>query len=218
MKRRGAACLLAYGLFLAIAFPRHVNSQEKGKVTPRPKADINNLMKELLNTKIEQNQTDIALWMPWEAFVEIRTQPDGHDREAIGREFEMLKSYMIIIVLSYVDRDEGSRIYANKLDFKETATLRLSTGAEFPLAVGVPPDVLAIGQAFQQFGAINRGENGKNTQVLLFSSTSRDGKNVLDPRRRNALILDYKLGFCKVNQAPIEQSHDRMAGPSLSPA
>ena len=29
---------------------------------------------------------------------------------------------------------------------------------------------------------------------------------------------DLQLVFCKVSQAPIEQSHDRMAAPSLSPA
>jgi hypothetical protein len=187
----------SYGIalvgFLALGLGTSA-SHAQDKKPPRPKGDVNNLMKELMSLKLEDDAQSFALWMPFESFVEIAIQPDGTNRDAVEEEIDYLKKYQVMVIGSYLDEKDGTRVYATQKELERLATLKLATGEEFPLAPTVPPKVVALSEQFKRTFSANQGEFGMNMHVLIFSAVAKDGKTVLTANRRNTLILSFREG------------------------
>jgi hypothetical protein len=179
--------IFTLGLWLSTA-------SSKDKKPPRPRGDVNNLMKELLSMKLGDNSQCLAIWMPFEAFVEFSTQPDGKNRAAVEEEIDFLRKYQVIVTGGFVEDKEGTRTYATQKELEQLATLKLATGEVFPLAEKVPPRVAGMAAEFKRTFAANQGDFGKNMHVLIFSATARDGKTVLTANMRNTVLFTYKEG------------------------
>jgi hypothetical protein len=187
------ASLLIVALLIPVVLglaPAH--SQDKGKA--RPKADPNNLLKEAMSLKLEEHQQAVAIWIPFEVFLELTLAPDASNREAMEEEIGYLKKYQILVLgISYEDSD-GTRVYASKKDLEGRGTLKLATGEEFAIADKVPTEVTNLAEAFKQTMRANQGEMGKHLEVLIYSATAKDGKTVLKPAMKNMVIYTLKEG------------------------
>ncbi len=196
MNQQRMSLIALGGVFTLALWLPSANSQqgavEKDPKTVKVRADVNSLMKELNCTKLEQKFVCTGIWMPYEAFVELAISPDGKNRERLEADLEFLKDYQIIVVGKQIEGDGGLTTYADLTDFEKFVSLKLSTGQEFPRITNPPERVATVAEVYKKNLAAMLGEFGKGLNVLIFSSTAKDGKTVLSATTKGTLILRFR--------------------------
>lgn len=173
-------------------FRANLLAQEQPSAKPKPRVDLGSFTKEIMVLKIESGQTQLAMWFPFEFFVEANLAEPGKDREQVEKELKFLKPYHTIIVQCGLDREDGSTAYASQRDVRARAVLRLDKGVEIPALDKVPPLVSATVEAMKTLFAAEGDEGGANMHVLLFPATTKDGTPVIDTSKKEKLTLVLK--------------------------
>jgi hypothetical protein len=159
-----------------------------------PKVDVGSFIKELMVLKGEGPQCQVAIWLPFDFFVEAGLARGGTSRAEVERGLRVLKPYHAIIVQRALTHDDGSMEYASQRDVLAAAVLRLDNGDEVaPLdPERIPPLVSGMAETMKKIVASGGGERGASTYVLMFPATTAEGKAVIDPSRKARLTLVLK--------------------------
>jgi hypothetical protein len=163
-----------------------------------PKVDAGSFVKELMVLKGEDRQLQIALWYPFEFFVQASLEKAGTSRADVERMLGFLRPYHTIFVQTAFTQDDGSTAYASQRDVRARAVLRLDDGEEIaPLDLDkVPPLASGTVETMKKVMAAGGGERGANLHLLMFPATTKEGKAVIDPSRKDRLTLVLKADSC----------------------
>jgi hypothetical protein len=158
--------------------------KEKG-AAPKPNAGA--LVTELMRFHLDGQKSDMAIWLPFEAFVAI-AESQGGDHAAVMRDLKPLKSYQVVVVMRVVENAGGNKNYASEEQLRDSAALRGTDGGEVKALAGVPANVSAKAGAMRQAMAAQGGENGANMRLLFFPSAVKD-KSLIDVPGKGKLTL-----------------------------
>jgi hypothetical protein len=158
------------------------------------KFDAGSFIKELLVLKAEGRQAQIAMWFPFEFFVEAGFAQAGTTRAEVERRLTFLRPYHTIIVQRALTQDDGTTAFASQRDVLAAAVLRLDNGEEIaPLDPDrIPPLASGMAETMKKVVAAGGGERGASMYVLMFPATTVEGKAVIDPSRKARLTLVLK--------------------------
>jgi hypothetical protein len=191
MNRRSACGVTTAACLLLFAWISLAAAEEKSKPM-RPQADASTLIRELGAVKLIGDDQVVAFWVPFEFFVEVSLKPDGSDRADAERGLDFMKKYQIVVAGIGTHDKSGGVQYVSEKDIRRTVSLKLASGAEFPLIDDVPERVANAVAIFRALFAKNMGEFGNNLQVLVFSSTAKDGKTVLTVSGQKTVVVQFK--------------------------
>lgn len=159
---------------------------------PKPKVDLGSFVKEIMVLNMNGEQSELAMWLPYEFFVESSLAQGGIDRATAERQLRLLKPYHTIMIQRSLDRDDGSKLYATLQDVRAGAFLRSENGQEIRPLEKVPPFVSTTVEGIKNNMAAQGGDWGANTQVLIFPVTTKDGKAIVNPFKKDKLTLVLK--------------------------
>ncbi len=184
--------------FLVVVTGGRADAQATKPAAPppsRPKTDMGKMVKEIMAIESDDEHQCLGLWIPFEMFVKIAIEQNGRDEADAVAEFGLLRNYIVMITGDIYVRDGGARRYAGRRDLEERASLKLASGAEFPMARRVPAQITEMSEAMKAVFGDMLGEFGHNVHVLIFDATAKDGKTKLDSTKKNTLTLAYKGRF-----------------------
>jgi hypothetical protein len=144
--------------------------------------------KELMSMRMEGDQMELALWFPFEFFIESNREP-GVDRAAIEKELAVLKPYIIVITQSGYDRPDGLTDYMPEPQARARATLVGNDGEKVRPLEKVPPMVAAMANAMKTMMAAEGDAGSRNLHVMFFANKTAEGKLLIDPAKRQKLTL-----------------------------
>jgi hypothetical protein len=181
--------------FLVVVAGRRADAQAAKPTAPDPsksRTDQGKLVKEIMAIESDDEHQCIALWTPFEMFVGVVMDQTGKDAAEAGADLAFLRNYIVVITGDIYVREGGARRYAGRRDLEERASLKLASGAEFPMARRVPAQITEMSEAMKAVFADMLGEFGHNLHVLIFDATAKDGKTRIDSKKKNTLVLSYK--------------------------
>ena len=158
----------------------------------KPRVDLGSFAKEILVLNLEGNQRQLAMWFPFEFFVEANLAEAGKGRADVEKELGYLRPYHIIVVQCGLDRDDGSTAYASQKEVRARAVLKPDNGNEIEPLQKIPPLVAATVEAMKTLMAAEGDEGGANLHVLLFPATTKSGKTIIDTSKKGKLTLILK--------------------------
>jgi len=77
-----------------------------------------------------ESQAQVALWFPFEFFVQSGLANGDTSRAVVDRQLRFLKPYQTIVVQCTYTQDDGSSVYASRPEVCARAVLRLDNGEE----------------------------------------------------------------------------------------
>ncbi len=179
--------VLLIGL-LAMAAP--LFSQEPPPA--RPKVNLGSFVKEIMILKMEGNQSQLAMWFPFEFFAQANLAEGGKSLADAEREVRFLKPFHVIAVQVALDQDDGSKVYSGEKAVRGRASLRLEQGGELKPLDRVPPLVSASVEAMKKMISAEGDAGSANIHVLIFPATTTDRKPVIDTAKKGKLTLVLK--------------------------
>src|SRR5262249_42944853 len=145
--------------------------------------------KEVMVLKVEGDQRELAMWFPFEFFVEANLANSGKTRAQVEKDLTFLKPYHTIIVQCGFDKDDGSSAYASQKVVRARAFLKALDGEEIPPVDKVPPMVSATVEAMKKLMSAEGDEGSAAMHVLLFPAKTKAGKTIIDTSRKGKLTL-----------------------------
>jgi hypothetical protein len=165
-------------------------SLAQGKGAKKPGVDVGSLVSELMTLKLDGTKSQMALWLPYEFFVQVEISQGGEDPKAVESSMAFLKPYLAFAVVRSENLADGREKYATEKDIRSATILRLRDGTEIrPLDV-VPANINMTLAAFKA-GMAHQGSM-EHAHILVFPSQTRDGKPIIDTTKRSKLTLVLK--------------------------
>jgi hypothetical protein len=158
----------------------------------KPKVDLGSFTKEIMVLNVEGDQRQLAMWFPFEFFVEANLAGAGKNRAEVERQLRFLKPFHTVIVQCGLDKEDGSTAYANLKDVRARAVLKPDKAEAIPPLEKVPPLVAATVEAMKTAMAAEGDEGGSNMHVLLFPAATKDGRPIVDISKKGKLTLLLK--------------------------
>jgi hypothetical protein len=189
MKTRTILCVSAVLLFAAILT---VASIEKQGTSQTPKVNIGEFVKEIMNMKMEGGRAELAMWFPYEFYVESSIAEGGKTREAAEKEMDFIKPYHTIIVLCSIDQPDGSSQYLSEKEAMSRAVLKLRDGKEIQPLDKVPPLVSAAVSAMKAIISSEGDARSANMYILVFPAQTKQGQLIVDTNKKDKLTLVLK--------------------------
>ncbi|HEY3378641.1 MAG TPA: hypothetical protein VGL77_14230 [Armatimonadota bacterium] len=159
--------------------------------TTKPAVDVGVFIKELLMTKVDATQGQLALWLPYEFFVESASTMPGAKRGDIEKQFAAIKAYNVIIVECRSTGADG-KFVQGEAGARARAVLKLADGRTLSPITPMPEQIAVPVGEFKQEMAQTLGEDADNFHVLIFPGALPDGKPVVDVAKRGTLSLVLK--------------------------
>ena len=160
--------------------------------TTRRNVSLRDFLKELAVTNIKDNQTQSAIWLPFEFNVNAiggnaKTQTD----------ISSLKSYLIFMVQCSID-NSGRRTYASWSQVQNRAFLKGISLAQLKPLVLVPVELSAKLETLKTAVADN-GSSVADSHILVFDINDPNGKALVDTAKRDklTLVLESSGSFSK---------------------
>ncbi|HVF58052.1 MAG TPA: hypothetical protein VM934_18025 [Pyrinomonadaceae bacterium] len=182
---RAARAVLFSLIFTQAAFAQQA-------AAPEHDTDIGAFAKEVMILKMEGGQAQLAMWMPFEFFVDAAAAQSGKPRSAIESDIAFLKPYITIAVQHSLDKPDGSSLYATEAEIRSRAVLRLDDGTEIAPLTTVPPLVSVTLSALKTFIAADGGAGNANLHLLIFPNKTAQGKPVVSTTQKDKLTLTLK--------------------------
>jgi hypothetical protein len=158
----------------------------------KAKVDLGAFTREVMQIKLEGNQSQLAMWFPFEFFVEANLAEGGTTRDKVEKDLKFLKPYQTIIVQCSIENDDGEDSYASEKEVRARAVLKLADGTEIRPVKRAPPLVSATVAAMKKMMASEGDAGSANLHVLLFPAKTKDGKPVIDASKKGKLTLVLK--------------------------
>lgn len=163
-----------------------VKGQQKSEAKSR--VDLGAFVKELMVLKMEGDQSQIAIWFPFEFFLESNLAESGANRAETERELAFLKPFHTITIQCSVEQPDGSSLYASEKEVRSRAFLKLEDGTELLPVDKVPPLVSATVAAMKTLIEAEGDAGSANMHILIFPSTKAN-KPVVDSSKKSKLTL-----------------------------
>lgn len=189
MHNRTLTTLIATVLFL-ITLPQDLSAQQSPM--QRPPVDLGAFTKEIMVMDFRDGQDHLAMWLPFEFFVEAAISKGTTTKAVAEKDVEFLKPYITMIVQSSIDEPDGTSVYATEKEIRARAVLRMADGAEFLPLDKVPPMVSATLAAMKAIIDSEGGAGNANLHILVFSSLTKSGKKIIDTSQKAKLTLLLK--------------------------
>ena len=177
-----------------------VRAETKQASTPEPAVDLGAFTKEIMQLKMTGDQSELAMWFPFEFYVESSWEKSNQTREDAEKDVEFIKPYLTIIVQCSLDQADGSSLYSSEKEVRARAVLLLPDGTEIHPLDKVPPTVAATVAAIKALMSAEGDAGGANMHVLVFPSKDKQGNLVVDTKKISKLNLqlkaDRKFGNC----------------------
>lgn len=179
---------LAFAIWLlAFVPPATCQDARKGE----PKVDLGAFVKETMQMKLEGNHMQLAMWFPFDFFLESALA-EGGTRAQAERDLAFLKPYEVLIVQRSTDDMFGRSRYADERSVRDRATLLLGDGSKIRPLVEIPPLVSGT-MAMMKTMITAEGDAGSaNMHVLVFPGKDNSGKPIVDTSKRGKLTLALK--------------------------
>jgi hypothetical protein len=159
---------------------------------PKPsKVDLGSFVKEIMILNMEGNQRQLAMWFPFEFFVQSVMAEGGKSRADAEKEIGFLKPFQVIVVQSGWERDDGTTAYAGEKEVRARARLRPDQGSELEPLERVPPLVSASVEEMKKLLASDGGAGNASMQVMIFPAEANKSP-VIDTSKKGKLTFVLK--------------------------
>jgi hypothetical protein len=167
-------------------------SPTPNKPLPKSKVDLGAFTKELMALKVDDGQRQLAMWFPFEFFVDANLTDPEKSRTSVEKDLSFLAPYHVVIVQCGVDKDDGSTAYATLQEVRARAVLRTDDGEEVAPVEKAPSLVEATVDVMKKLMASEGDEGSANMHVLLFPVATKSGKTIVDTSKKEKLTLVLK--------------------------
>ncbi|MCD4830605.1 MAG: zinc ribbon domain-containing protein [Anaerohalosphaeraceae bacterium] len=156
----------------------------------RSKVDMGQFIKEIMIINIDGKQMNSAIWLPFE-FNARASASAGESIAETEKELAFLKSYLIFMVQSSLERTDGSLRYASEAETKARAVLRCKDGTTAHPLEDIPAKLAGRLEALKSVMA-SSGQGSENMHILVFPFKDRNGKTIVDAGQRDKLRLSLR--------------------------
>ncbi len=178
---------MAAVLFCITALPQTLAAQQ-GAGT-KSNADLGSFVTEILKVEILGDVTQLAMWMPFDFYVEASLTDTRQPRDVIEQDMGFLKPYITMIIQSSIVQDDGSSMYAGESEVRKRAVLLAPDGSKIRPVDDPPPMVAATVAAMKTILASEGDAGGANMHVLIFPNKDKKGEPVIDTHKKSKLTL-----------------------------
>lgn len=154
--------------------------------------DMGAFTTEAMLMQIDGDQYQLAMWFPYEFYVEANLQDGSADRASIEKDTAFLKPYITIILQCSTEQEDGTSVYVAEKKVRARAVLKASDGSDILPLTNPPPMVSAAVAAMKEIMASEGDEGSANLHVLVFPNKGKDGKPLIDANNKGKLKLVLK--------------------------
>jgi hypothetical protein len=192
---KGETMVLLRTSFLTVAlcvFSCAAAGRGQDAVADAAKVDIGGFVKEVMKIKIAGDNSELAMWFPFEFFVQSALTEKGMTRERAEADLAMLKPYQIVIVQCGTDNIMGLTKYVGEKDVRSRAVILLTDGTELKPIEKAPPMVNVFMAAMKAMIGAEGDAGSENMHVLVYSGKDKNGKPIIDTSKQDKLTLLLK--------------------------
>lgn len=154
--------------------------------------DVGVFMKELMQLRLDGQGMHMAIWMPYELFVEMGVA-GGSSRADAEKDMAMFKNYQPVLIMSTLTADDGTETVASEKALMTRTVLRAVDGTEVHPLATFPPKMSMMLDVMKKAMASQFGEDkAKDLVVLVFPASTPDGKLVVNAAKKDKLTLVMK--------------------------
>lgn len=154
--------------------------------------DLGAFATEAMLMQIDGDQTQLAMWYPYEFYVEANLQGGDATRESVEKDAAFIKPYLTVIVQCSTDLEDGSSVYVPEKKVRSRAVLKASDGSDIMPLTDPPAMVSAAVAAMKEIMASEGDEGSANLHVLVFPNMDKGGKPLVDATKKGKLKLVLK--------------------------
>jgi hypothetical protein len=189
MKTRTILCVSVILLFAAILTVASIEKQSPNQIQ---KVNLGEFIKDIMKLKIDGDITELAMWFPYEFYVESSVAKGGITREEAEKGIDFIKPYQTIIVCCGIDQADGSSQYSSRKEVISRAVLKLKDGREIKPLDNVPPLVSAAVAGMKAMMSQEGDARSANMHILIFPAKTEQEKLIVDTNKKDKLTLVLK--------------------------
>ncbi|HEX5706515.1 MAG TPA: zinc ribbon domain-containing protein [Pyrinomonadaceae bacterium] len=159
-----------------------------------PRVDLGAFTKEVMGFHFEGDQTHLAIWFPYEFFVAVALSDGTGDRASMEREMGFMRDYIPLVIQSEFEQPDGTKVFATEAELRSRAVLKLADGSEVAALTSVPPKISALLAVMRNVIQDDGGQLSRNMHVLVFPSSTRAGRKIVETSQKDILTLVLKPG------------------------
>lgn len=181
---------IALIVFCLTTLPQTLVAQQEAE--QQSQVDLGAFVKEIFKLRLDDNLSELAIWIPFEFYVEASLTDGGKTRQAVEKELEYLKPYTTMMVQCSIEQPDGTALYSSEEDVRKRAVLKLPDGTEIGPLASVPPLVAATVAATKTMLSAEGDPGGANMHVLVFPNKNKQGQPIVDASKKDKLTLMLK--------------------------
>jgi hypothetical protein len=189
MRNKGLATVMLMMLFFE-ATPQALAVRQQS--SNRPPADIGAFVKELMAVKIDGTRTQLAIWFPYEFFIEAALSQPGSTRAGVEQDVGFMKPYITMIIQCKFENPDGSGLYASEAEVRARAALKMADGTEVSPIDRTPPKIAAMVSALKTIISAEGDAGSANMHILVFPTQNKQGKLIVNTSQKDKLALVLK--------------------------
>ena len=195
MKNYKLKILLFLGLISLVVGITAVEAQPWQK---RNKVDLGAFIEELVEINILDNQTQSAIWLPFEFYAEAN-QAQGKNAAQIEKELAPLKPYLIFMVQCSIEKLDSFVVYESIDQLYARAILKEENGSEIRPLTNIPAQLSARLDAIKSLMSQGSTQSAANMHILVFPFNNAVGDCIVNTKKRDKLtiVLDESRTFKK---------------------
>ena len=186
MKNYGFKILLLFGIASSITALTAVSAQSWQK---HDKPDLGAFIKEIVSIKVSGNQTQSAIWLPLEFYIEANQISQQKNSARIEKELAPLKPYLIFMVQCSIENPDSPVVYESLDQLRRRAILKNKDGSEIKPLLDFPQQLSARLNAIKSLMSQGSAQSAANMHILVFPSKNADGDLIVDTNKRDKLTL-----------------------------
>ena len=154
----------------------------------RNKVDLGAFIEELVKINILDNQTQSAIWLPFEFYAEAN-QAQEKNTAQIEKELEPLKPYLIFMVQCSLEKPDSSVIYESAEQLYARAILKEKNGSEIKPLTNIPGQLSARLDAIKSLMSQGSTQSAANMHILVFPFNNPAGNCIVNTQKRDKLTV-----------------------------
>ena len=186
MRNYGFKILLLFGIASSITTLAAVSAQSWQK---RDKPDLGAFIKEIVSIKVSGNQTQSAIWLPLEFYIEANQITQEKNSAKIKKELAPLKPYLIFMVQCSIENPDSPVVHESLNQLRRRAILKDRDGSEIGPLLDIPEQLSVRLNAIKSLMSQESAQSAANMHILVFPFKNADGNLIVDTNKRDKLTL-----------------------------
>ena len=188
MKNYKLKILLFSGLVFLAAGVAAVAAAKARPRQKRGKVDLGAFIGELVEINILGNQTQSAIWLPFEFYIEAN-RAQGKSTVQIEKEMAPLKPYLVFMVQCSIENPGSPAIYESVERLYARAVLKGKDGSETRPLTNIPGKLSARLDAIKSLMSQGPAQSASNMHILVFALNNASGDRIVNTKKRDKLTL-----------------------------